>query len=79
MSTKKMTFSNALIALKDGKHVTRAGWNGKGQWLGLCIPDAHASANTLPYIYLITVDGKRVPWVASHTDLLWEDWVVVEH
>lgn len=28
-----MHYGEALLALKDGKHVARAGWNGKGMWL----------------------------------------------
>lgn len=30
-----MTFGDALEALKQGKRVTRAGWNGKGMYLWL--------------------------------------------
>lgn len=29
------TFGDALVALKDGRRVARAGWNGKGMWLAL--------------------------------------------
>ena len=29
----------------------------------------------LPYIIMRTVDGSFVPWLASQTDLLAEDWV----
>jgi hypothetical protein len=33
-----MDFGEALKALKSGKRVARAGWNGKGMWLALsCI------------------------------------------
>lgn len=63
----------AVAAMRSGQHVTRAGWNGKGQHLGLQVPDAH-SANTLPYVFIITVDGRRVPWLCSQTDLLADDW-----
>ena len=28
-------FSLALVALKEGKKVARAGWNGKGMWIAL--------------------------------------------
>lgn len=28
-------FGNALRAMKDGKAVARAGWNGKGMWVAL--------------------------------------------
>jgi hypothetical protein len=70
-------FSGALNLLRDGRNVCRLGWNGKGQYLGLQVPDEN-SANTLPYIYIITVDGKRVPWLASQTDLLADDWQEVK-
>lgn len=68
-----MNFGDALAALKQGVPVTRRGWNGKGQFLQLQVPDAH-SKMTLPYIFIKTVQGDRVPWLASQTDLLAEDW-----
>lgn len=68
-------FGGALAALKAGLKVTRAGWNGKGMWLMLETPDT-ASIN-LPYIMLSTADVKLVPWTASQTDVLAEDWAVV--
>lgn len=71
-----MDFGEALYYLKVGEEVTRKGWNGKGQFLHLQRPDAH-SKMTLPYIYITTVQGDRVPWLASQTDLLAEDWEVV--
>lgn len=72
-----MNFGDALLALKEGKKVSRSGWNGKGMWLELQRPDAH-SKMTLPYIFMVTVTGDRVPWLASQTDMLAEDWGVVE-
>jgi hypothetical protein len=33
---------------------------------------------TLPYLYISTVDGNKVPWLASQTDILALDWQVVE-
>jgi hypothetical protein len=77
-----MTFGLALEALKKGLKVSRSGWNGKGLWLELQIPDAH-SKMTLPYVYMnYPVDaqntpGARVPWLASQTDMLAEDWSIV--
>lgn len=71
-----MTFGDAIRALKEGKRVSRAGWNGKGMWLELQVPDTH-SKMTLPYIYMKTVDDNRVPWLASQTDMLAEDWGIV--
>ena len=32
------------------------------------------SKMTLPYIYIETVQGDMVPWAASQTDILAEDW-----
>jgi hypothetical protein len=72
-----MNFGQAIEALKAGKKVSRSGWNGKGMWLALQTPDAH-SKMSLPYIYMSTVDGKLVPWLASQTDVLAEDWGIVE-
>lgn len=34
-STSAMTFGDALIMLKAGHRVARAGWNGKGMWIAL--------------------------------------------
>jgi hypothetical protein len=77
-----MTFGLALECLKKGMHVCRAGWNGKGMWLELQRPDDH-SKMTLPYVYLNyptdaqNTPGARVPWLASQTDMLAEDWRIV--
>lgn len=72
-----MNFGQAIEELKQGKKVARAGWNGKGMHLELQRPDAH-SKMTLPYIYMYTAQGDNVPWLASQTDMLSEDWVTVE-
>lgn len=72
-----MNFGQAIETLKQGKKVARAGWNGKGMHLELQRPDAH-SKMTLPYIYMYTAQGDNVPWLASQTDMLSEDWTTVE-
>ena len=69
-------FGEAISELKKGNKVTRKGWNGKNMWLGLQIPDAN-SKMTLPYIYMKTADNNQVPWLASQTDMLSEDWEVI--
>jgi hypothetical protein len=66
-------FGSAIKALKAGFKVCRRGWNGRGMWLALQVPDEH-SKMTAPYIYMSTADGKLVPWLASQTDVLAEDW-----
>ncbi len=68
-----MNFSEALISLKQGKNIKRQGWNGKGMWLGLQRPDLN-SKMTLPYIFMKTASNDLVPWLASQTDILGEDW-----
>lgn len=72
-----MNFGQAIEALKEGKKVAREGWNGKGMWLNLQIPDEH-SKMSLPYIYMFTADKHQVPWLASQTDMLAEDWTIIE-
>ena len=37
-----MNFGKALEALKEGKKVARAGWNGKGIYIELQLPDQHS-------------------------------------
>jgi hypothetical protein len=70
------SFSGALAALRDGRKVQRSGWNGKGMWLALQVPDANSKMGLL-YIYLKTVDGKFVPWNPNNIDLFAEDWSVL--
>lgn len=72
-----LDFGEALAALKEGMKVAREGWNGKGMWIHLQT-SGELSKMTLPYIYMKTVDDKLVPWLASQTDLLAEDWSVVQ-
>ena len=72
-------FGWALRLLQQGRKVQRTGWNGAGLWLELQLPDEY-SKMTLPYIFINypddhkTTPGARVPWLASQTDLLSEDW-----
>lgn len=104
--TSGLTFGDALQALRAGKRVARAGWNGKGMWLSLsCAPGGDAiagrreiaaenfwsannseyarqnggSAVVLPCITMKTATGEiLMGWLASQTDMLAEDWVVLE-
>ena len=71
-----MGFEDALRALKDGERVTRTGWNGKGMYVEVQTPDENSKMRR-PYLFMSPVDGELVPWVASQTDLLAEDWEVV--
>ena len=60
-----------------GGRFARAGWNGKNMYIELQVPDKY-SKMTLPYIYIKTVQGDLVPWLASQTDMLADDWMEVE-
>ena len=81
-----MNFSEALKHLKAGKKVSRAGWNGKGLHIAMQVPDKN-SKMTQPYLYIDTTGlraiGKTppkgvVPWAPSQTDILAEDWQLVD-
>lgn len=79
-----MDFGKALTALKEGKKVSRSGWNGKAMFLVLFIPEHHNVEAPLihgagkfpmkPFILMKTADNHFVPWLASQTDVLAEDW-----
>lgn len=80
-----MNFGQALEALKAGSKVARKGWNGKGIFIELQRPDEY-SKMTHPYIFIDTTGlqtdnsdapKNRVPWLASQTDLLSEDWEII--
>lgn len=75
-TTGEFDFGMALDSLRDGRRVARKGWNGAGQWIALQRPDEH-SKMSLPYLYIKTVSGDLVPWLASQTDLLAQDWMEV--
>lgn len=89
--TTQLTFGSAIEALKKGFKVARTGWNGKGMFLFL-VPGSISKVsrapllgiypegteiNYCPHIDMKTVDGKIVPWVASQTDVLADDWEIV--
>ena len=72
-----MNFGEAIEAMKNGKKVARNGWNGRGMWLAIQMPDTYSKMQ-LPYIYMNTAQSQLVPWLASQTDMLADDWCVVE-
>jgi hypothetical protein len=86
-----LNFGGALDALKSGNKVARSGWNGKGMFLFLVpgstfkvnrppllgIYPEGTEINYCPHIDMKTADEKVVPWLASQTDVLAEDWQVV--
>ena len=83
-------FDAALEGLKRGQRWTRAGWNGKGMFVFL-VPGSHFTVNRPPllgiypegtgidyrsHIDMKTAQGDVVPWVASQSDVLADDWWV---
>ena len=73
---QNVSFSTALVLVKEGMSIQRAGWNGKGLVVRAQYPDRD-SKMTLPYLYIEYPDGKRCPWLASQTDIMSDDWVVL--
>lgn len=88
----QLNFGQAIAALKLGKKVTREGWNGKGMFLYL-VPANSYPAQTgaakeywgekamVPYrayIAMKTAQEDVVCWTASQSDVLAEDWTIIE-
>ena len=87
-----MTFGQALELIKQNKSVARIGWNGQGMYIFLVYgqekltetingiygdPTDTKKFPVRDAIYMKTADNQLVPWVASQTDLLAEDWTIV--
>jgi len=77
-----LNFSSALFLLKRGSWLQREGWNGKGMYLFLVdtwdYENSNPQLDRLPFIAMKTAQGQVVPWLASQTDMLANDWQVVE-
>lgn len=86
-----MDFGDAIRALKSGKRVYRGGWNGKGMFLYYVPADAYPAKTEAAksffgenamvpygaYLAMKTAQGNVVPWLASQSDMLEEDWNIV--
>ena len=77
ISEDYMDFGAALNELKKSNKVARIGWNGKNMWIALQVPDKN-SKMSLPYLFMKTACGNFVPWLASQTDILGEDWEIID-
>lgn len=86
-----MDFSEALLYVKAGKRVSRAGWNGKRMFIFL-VPGSTFTVNREPLMSILgegtqvnyhghvdmkTADGMIVPWLCSQTDMLATDWGII--
>ena len=89
--TTGMSFGLAIEAAKKGKKIARAGWNGKGMFLYHVPAAAYPPCTDVAkeafggedvpygaYIAMKTAQGNVVPWLASQTDMLADDWYIVE-
>lgn len=86
-----ISFSEALDAVKQGKLIQRLGWNGKGMFVYYVSPGSYPAKmesikgkfenDMVPYgayLAMKTAQGNVVPWLASQTDILAEDWIILE-
>lgn len=91
--TEGVGFGVTLALLTAGQKVARSGWNGKDMFIFYVPENLYpASGNKfgtltglfendlvpyMAYIAMKTVDNKIVPWLASQTDILAEDWHII--
>ena len=86
--TAGLNFGLALEAAKRGRRIARAGWNGKGQWVELgqniyykhegepVLMACHDDIGSQDLVFCGT-RGRQVGWLASQSDMLAEDWMVI--
>ena len=87
-----MTFGHAIEAMKQGKKVARAGWNGKDMFIYYVLANEYKTTTEVgynefgnglvkcgAYICMKPANGPLViGWLASQTDMLAEDWQIVD-
>ena len=86
-----MDFSLALTNIKAGHRLARMGWNGKGMFIFL-VNGSVFKVNREPLMSILgegtevkyqghvdmkTADGSIVPWLCSQSDMLANDWAIV--
>lgn len=87
--TDGMNFGLAIEATKMGKKISRAGWNGKGQYVELGHDFGYSTTDgTSDYaihqdigstaLVFVGTRGRQVGWLASQADMLADDWYIVE-
>lgn len=87
-----MNFSDALNEIKSGKKVYRTGWSGNGMFVFL-VPGSVFKVDRPPllgiykagteiryhaHVDIKTANGVIVPWLCSQSDMLADDWKLVE-
>lgn len=84
-----MNFGQAIELLKEGKSLQREGWNGKNQYIELATNISYVNANKEiinvnheaignKAIAFVGTSGVQLGWLASQSDMLANDWKVVE-
>lgn len=83
-----MNFGEALEAMKGGRKVARAGWNGKSQYIEIATNISYVNASGQivncehdaignKAIAFVGTSGVQMGWLVSQADMLAEDWLVV--
>ena len=84
-----MDFGEVIKLLKQGKRVSRKGWNGKNQYIELATNISYINANNETInaeheaignkaIAFVGTSGVQLGWLASQSDMLAEDWIIRE-
>ena len=87
--TDGMSFGLALEACKMGKRIARKGWNGKGQYVelgrsftyftdGKQMHDTYHEDIGSQALVFVGTRGRQVGWLASQSDMLADDWRIIE-
>lgn len=75
--TDRLNFGLALEAAKKGGRITRCGWNGRGMFVFL--RKGAEDVFELDHLCLKTAEGMYcIGWLASQTDMLADDWFLLE-
>lgn len=78
-----VNFSVALQQLKYGAYLARKNWNGKLMWIKLVQASGEFTHPCLVIQYPAAVsaaypEGSLIPWFPSQTDMLCDDWFIVQ-
>lgn len=84
-----MNFGQALEELKKGKKVARSNWNGKNQYIELATNISYKNLSQEVInakhdvignraIAFVGNSGVQLGWLASQSDMLSDDWYIVE-
>lgn len=88
INNEKFGFDIAIRLVKTGHKVKRSGWNGKDQYIELAtnvsfknpqgeIINVHHNDMGNHAIAFHGTSGVQLGWLASQSDMLSEDWVIV--